>query len=677
MRTALLLSMLLAGLFVNAQRNATSNSSESSIQRDSKGRPIGAGSKMKGGDSLQQRNNNEDSITIFYRMYDSSKIYRIDSSVNDYTRRFPLPAQNLYLGNLGSPTHSLIFSPLLKPGFDPGFHAFDTYRFSVENTRTFQTTRPYTELDYLLGGKAEQTIKVLHTQNIRPAWNALFEYKFINSPGAFKNSNTSHSAIRLATSFATKNKRYSGNAMFITNRNRASENGGILSESYLKDPNPAYNERFNISTRLGGDGTYGTNFFTSSIATGSEQKSKQFLLRHQYDLGQKDSAYDADSAVIHLFYPRLRLQHTLSYTTSYFNFLDAKSTNAAYNDTTYKRYYDLTVVSAPLHLTDQWSDFTNEAAIEVFPEKNNQEQFLKAGAGYQMLHGDFASATQNFNNLYLMGEYRNRTRNRKWDINAHGKFYLAGLNAADYSAGISLQTDLGKKLGILQVGFQNVNRTPSFIFDSRSSYLVTGNANFNKENWTVVSGNLYIPRLSTHLLANYYIVSNYTYWDDYYHAQQQSTLQNVLHIGAEKTFKISRHWNLYSELHFQQTTGSDINLPKVYTRQRIAYEGQFYKNLTLAVGVEARYFTPFKADDWSPFNQQWVVKNDTTITNRPDIAAFLHFRIRGLRIYIRAENLNTVNFSNGFTFTNNNHAAPLYPTPGFFFRFGFYWAFVN
>jgi hypothetical protein len=665
--------MLLAVVNASAQ-----NDIEPARQKDSQGRPVGPGSNMKGGDSLQQRNSNEDSITIIYRMYDSSRIYKIDSSVNDYSKRFPLPAQNLFLGNLGSPTKSLIFSPNLKPGFDPGFHAFDTYRFSLENTRTFQTTRPYTELDYLLGGNSEQTIRILHTQNIRPAWNAMFEYKFLNSPGHFKNSNTSHSAIRLATSWATRNKRYSGNAMFINNRNRGSENGGIISDSYLKDPNPAYEERFNIPTWLGGDGSYGSNFFATKVTTGTEHKSKQYFVRHQYDFGQQDSTYDVDSNVVRLFYPRLRFQHTFSYFSRYYNYSDAVTEkDTAYNREAYLIRYDLALVSLPINLTDKWNDLTNEGALIIFPDKKNQEQFLKMGAGYQMLHGDFSGATENFNNIYLLGEYRNRTRNRKWDVQLNGKLYLAGLNGADYNAAISLQRDLGKKLGLLQVSFQNINRTPSFVFDTRSSFLVTGNVNFNKENWTVLGGNLYVNRLNLKLLANYYIVSNYTYWDDYYHAKQQGTLQNVLHIGAEKIFKLSKHWNLYSDLHFQQSTGTDINLPDLYTRNRLMYEGQFYKNLTLAVGVEARYFTPFKADDWSPFNQQWVVKNDSTISNRPDIAAFLHMRIRGLRIYVRAENLNTMDFSNGFAFTNNNHAAPLYPTPGFFFRFGFYWTFVN
>jgi len=65
------------------------------------------------------------------------------------------------------------------------------------------------------------------------------------------------------------------------------------------------------------------------------------------------------------------------------------------------------------------------------------------------------------------------------------------------------------------------------------------------------------------------------------------------------------------------------------------------------------------------------------LKNLPDISAFFDFRIKSFIAYIRAENLNTVNFTNGFGFTNNNFAAPHYPTQGLMIRFGIQWNFVN
>jgi hypothetical protein len=71
----------------------------------------------------------------------------------------------------------------MKPGFDPGFHAYDAYRYKVEDTKIFTTTRPYTELAYLLGSKSEQLIDMMHTQNRSASLNFSFGFRFINAPG--------------------------------------------------------------------------------------------------------------------------------------------------------------------------------------------------------------------------------------------------------------------------------------------------------------------------------------------------------------------------------------------------------------------------------------------------------------------------------------------------------------
>ena len=62
----------------------------------------------------------------------------------------------------------------------------------------------------------------------------------------------------------------------------------------------------------------------------------------------------------------------------------------------------------------------------------------------------------------------------------------------------------------------------------------------------------------------------------------------------------------------------------------------------------------------------------------PDIAGYLHFRIKSFKLYLRAENLNTAEVNGGgFGFTRNNFAAPGYPYPGLIIRLGVYWSFVN
>ncbi len=121
-----------------------------------------------GQDSLRHRTGLEDSITITYRYLDTSRYSRFDSGLADFTIRYPIPADYMYLGNTGNAAKSLIFNPVRTPGWDPGFHSFDIYHFNLTQTRFYNTTRPYSEIGYLLGSRTEQLIHLIHTQNITP-----------------------------------------------------------------------------------------------------------------------------------------------------------------------------------------------------------------------------------------------------------------------------------------------------------------------------------------------------------------------------------------------------------------------------------------------------------------------------------------------------------------------------
>jgi hypothetical protein len=170
-----------------------------------------------GVDSLKHRDKNEDSATIYFRYLDSTRRYKLDSSVTDFTTRFPIPATHVYLGNNGTATRSILFTPRLQPGFDPGFHAFDVYKWKPEQARFFNTTRQYSELNYMLGPKSEQMIEALHTQNVKPNWNASFNYRLINSPGLFKNQNTNHNNYQLTSWYEGTKKRYNNYFLVLAN----------------------------------------------------------------------------------------------------------------------------------------------------------------------------------------------------------------------------------------------------------------------------------------------------------------------------------------------------------------------------------------------------------------------------------------------------------------------------
>lgn len=632
-------------------------------------------------DSLGHRNKFEDSITISFRYLDSARNYKLDSSITDFTRRFPIPATNIYLGNTGNASESLLFSPHFNAGWDPGFHSFDIYKWPLDKVRFFNTTRPYSELNYLLGSRVEQIIEVLHTQNIKPNWNASFQYRMINSPGFFKNQKSNHDNYLFTSWYQSKKKRYNNYFVILANKLQSGESGGIMQDQDYLD-NPIYKDRFNIPTKIGGDPQFGRDFFSTTITTGNKYSEFTALLRQQYDLGRKDSLV-TDSTVVPLFYPRLRFEHTISYSIDRYTFEDlpnsgtiAYAPDSAYYYDTYGGY---TFSNDTVLFKDSWKNLQNDFSIYQFPDEKNLQQFFKVGATVQNLHGEFTRGNKSFYNIFGHAEYRNKTRNQKWDVEANGKLYFAGMDAGNYEAYASLQRYAGKKVGYVQLGFQNVNRTPSFIFDSLSSfYLAPGGQSFKKENSTQFFASIFQPAFQFRLSGHYYLMTNYTYITDYYKLQQQNSLFNLLQVSLEKTLKLAKHWNWHAEIYFQQTVGNaPVNVPLVFTRNRIAYEGNFgLKNLDIAFGAEVRYHTPYKADGYSPVLGQFFTQDSVRISDKtPDIDLYLHFRIRPFKAFVRIENVNTIKKDG--TFTNNNLAAPGYAYPGLVFRLGIYWSFVN
>ncbi|HEX6915559.1 MAG TPA: putative porin [Chitinophagaceae bacterium] len=659
----LLTFAVLETLPVVSQRTITRDPQQPpAVTTDGRGRPVNPNRSKT--DSLRRRDPSEDSITIYFRYFDSTRIRSLDSSINDFSKRFPLPYYYVHNGNPGNAARSYLFTPPMRAGFDVGFHAFDVYRFKIEDTRIFQTTRPYTELGYLLGSKAEQMIHILHTQNKGSNLNFGFEYRFLNTPGILRNQNASHNNFRFHTYFNSNNRRYTAYIIYQNNHFRSSENGGVINENDLKEL--SFNDPFQLNTRLGNNNQFTRSPFNTSIVTGNDYKDNTFLVRQQYDLGQKDSLV-TDSATYRLFYPRLRLQHTFRYIKQRFLFKDYNpdTTGISYKD--YLQYAN----KDTLEFADSWQEFNNEFSILSFPQKNNVAQFLKLGIALQNLRGRF-SDTEHLHNFYALAEYRNRSRNQAWDILASGQLYLNGFNSGDYAAQISLKRSLGRKLGFLELGFQNVNRTPSVIFFGKTSFPVRKNTGFDKENHTRLFGSYDNPKIAFRLSAEYFIASNYSYFDSFYHAKQERTIFNFLHLAAEKRFVLAKNIHLYTELHLQQATGNPpVHVPLLFTRNRLAYEGKLgLKNLDLAAGVEMRYHTPYKADNYSPLNGQFVFQDTVTISNRPELNLFVDFRIKTFKAFIRLENINASG-------NKMNLVSSHYLYMPMWFRVGIWWGFVN
>lgn len=636
----------------------------------------GGGMRSSGSDSIQfeKRNFADDSATIRFRYLDTARFRTLDSSITDYFDKVPLDPDHITLGNNGTATRSLLFMPNLKAGFDAGFHAFDPFAFQFNDTRFMTTNKPYTKLTYLLGSQSEQHIGILHTQNITPDWNAGFEYRLINAPGFYNSQNTNHKSFRFNSNYASKDRRYNAFVVYISNSLQSSENGGIESDTFLLNKNTAYNDLYNIPTNLAKVPSVSRNFFNVALATGNKYTGAGFLLRQQYDFGKKDSTV-TDSTVFRFFLPRLRLEHTIRYESVKYRFYDVQGIE----DTAfYQENYGITTIPDTVQYLDKFKELYNDFSIIQFPDASNPLQFLKVGAALSNYSAIIGDNRDNFFDAKVHGEYRNRTKNRKWDMLLYGEFFVAGRNAGNYDFQASLKSFLGRKWGYLEIGGRNVNRTPSYLYRYQTSFPIAFDAGLNDENTFHLFGSVNNPLLRLKLSADLMLLGNYVYLTEFYKVNQESSIFNLLRLGLSKEFRLKKNWKWYLDIYLQTVTGSPpVNVPLVYTRNRFAYEGSVFRNLKLSTGFDIRYHTNYKSANYSPLLGQFFFQDQYQVSIRPDIAAYVNFRIRNFTGFTRLENLNSLTFINGFGFKYNNIETELYPYPGLLLRLGIIWDLVN
>ena len=622
-------------------------------------------------DSLQKRDKSEDSIGVFYRLYNSLTIQQMDTSIADFYSKFILPYSNYHLGNLGNASKSYLFNPLQRGGWDAGFRAYEVYNYTLEQTPFYQTTKPYTELGYLLGGKGEQLIEILHTQNKTKQFNYSFAYRFSNAPGNLKNQHANLNNMRMTANYQSKRKRYASYWVMLSNKSASSENGGLVNSALIDSL--SLNNPYELETRLGISGASFRNPFNTNIATGSTYKEQSFVWKQTYDIGQKDSVVK-DTVTTYLFYPRLRFQNEIKYQTNQFTFADANPLAVKY-----EQYFNYTSpVGDAMLFQDQWKRFTNEFSLVSFPEKTNPNQYLQIGLGYQSLI--FKDSMQTWSNydMYGLGVYKNKTKNLRWDIQASGKLFLNGYHAGDYEAQFSLSSMINKKGDQLALWVQNSNRTPSFNRLGMTAFPILQRSSIDKEN-IIELGALWNQK-SPGIAATfqYKLIQNYQYFGSGYQPMVYDKALSYVKGTVSNQMKLSHHWNWYNELTVQLVDpNAPLHLPVIFTRQRLAFEGNFFKNLFLSTGLELIYHSSFQPDGYMPLNGQFYLQDQFTANNRPIANAFLNFRIKRFKGFLRMEQLNTLLASSNQLGTRYHFTAPNYPGTGTWLRVGIWWNFIN
>ena len=111
--------------------------------------------------------------------------------------------------------------------------SFTPYMHQAETEEFYNVDKPFTLFGYDGGQKDEQTVDVIHTQNITKGLNIFFKFNSYGGDGEYVGQKTKNRSGSLGGSFV--NGRYATHLAWTFNRIDVQENGGIVDEYLVRD----------------------------------------------------------------------------------------------------------------------------------------------------------------------------------------------------------------------------------------------------------------------------------------------------------------------------------------------------------------------------------------------------------------------------------------------------------
>lgn len=608
----------------------------------------------------------DEQASIYFRKAYSDRRFFPDSAIHTFHRRPFSQPWYINTGNLGSPARNGLFTPEDRTGPTLGYHTFDVYRFNIDSLNYYNTTRPYSVFTYNLGSKAEQVGRILHTQNIKPNWNFAACYQKINAPGYYKVQRTNHDNAFFTTNYQSRDQHYQLFGALVYNKEQNDENGGIVADSFLTDPD--FSDRRTVPVSFQNDG-----YSVKRSAVTNKQRDFSILLYHHYTVGKMDTLYNADSSQYYLkLKSRFRITHRFQMQTEKHEYKDVDADSLRYTGFFEHGFEN----GDSVYTVQKWFFIDNALLLSGYLGAADNPLLFSAGVGIRtdQFTTDYASGENKNSYLsnYLVAEIgKTAVKEKQWDYGAKAKLFTTGEASGNFAVHAFIGRDISNTLGSVNIGFkQELNNAPySYtIYQNQYSQQLKS---YNKESITQLYGTINNDRLHMYAGVRNYLISNYIYINPQQQFDQYSSAFNLTQVWLRKTFYF-RYFVLDNELAWQQKTGSaPINVPALMGRHQLSLEKYVFKNaLKLATGIDIRYHTGYEPAGYSPFLNRFYYQNSYSVTNTPEISLFFNFKVKNFRAFLMGDQLQQL-------FARNAIYAPGYAAQNAMLRFGFTWVLIN
>ena len=559
------------------------------------------------------------------------------------------------LGNIGTPSRSLIFNTDRHVGFRLCNNPFEGYWMKPEETKFYNTKTPYTDLFYAQGSNELIYLLARHTQNILPRWNVGADLQRITSVGFIGRQNTSIYNYQFFTRYTSKNKKYELIAHATWNRGVVEESGGIQIDT-----------SFETLT--------GTNKKVLSNLNSSQTrfKSRTAYVKQYWHFGNLEQIINKEDTIYEMHSTK-QLSYSIKAEETSFIFENLKGdTNSTLLP---HQYYDVTTNTLD---STYFGKIENRIAYDMFTGtqiqlKDSIRKYMGIGFTHAMIVTSQNPYVRNYQNILCDFTYENiKLKNNTISEIGYLAYNFAGYNSGDYKLKVALKYrtylfDLG-----VNAEEQLYKPDYNFLFNKSNQFLWNNENTFNKTQTDRIGFQISTRRFRNnfHLTVNSYILNNWVYINTSCLPTQSASTIMVNTVQLNKTFRL---WKFYFEhfIYYQQTNNDVIRVPELSGKIRYYFQSRF-KTMKFQLGFDVFYNTAYYGNNYNPATRQFYLQNDRLIGNYPLFEPFITSEIKRVIFFFKYEHLNQDWLNN-----NGYYYTPHYPLSLSSFRIGIRWRYYD
>ncbi len=626
--------------------------------------------------------------------FNTMEVTRADTTFNDYFHDLPYLKNDVgatYLGVSGSPMQYYNYFNRSDTQLFPFFDVYKPYTFTPDDIVHYNTKTPYTELGYwgtLFANREQEeaNLRILHTQNLSPAFNFQVMYKRNGGKGILKRESTDHRSFSFTANYL--GKRYTAHAGYIFSRVKKNENGGVEDRMWIEDTildartipvklQNASSEYYRTVVWLSHSLRIPFRFLnrsaqkadTAALALDSLPAQAGNTGRNKF-AAFKDNmeSWDGTSAYI---------GHYFEYTKYARKYIDERIDTDIQKQLYHNKFYiDPTQTADSINSVN----VENRLYLRMQPwKKTSVVSNLDAGIGLQLLK--FYTFNPRF---FLEGNDRrnesntfvyfgaNGTVKKYFAWNGFAKYVVSGYNSGDLAINGAMRFSAYPNKGgihfLAKVDFRN--ERPSYFYNNYYSNHHIWNNSFSNVTTTKLEGRISIPDYDFEASVGYALLKNNIYLDSLAEARQNTEAMSVFSVYARKDFKLGI-LRLENRLLFQLSSKDEIvPLPKLALNLRYYLQFVAVKNvLQMQIGADMTYNTKFYKQAYAPELGLFYNQRSQEYGKQPYIDAFINMQWKRASIFVKVENV-----LQDMT-TKDYFSADYYIRPQRSIRFGIFWPF--